>query len=66
MSEWHLPPDYIVSNWTDELLNRMVDKLTERKERERKPKSEPVESEALFKARTSGSGFIKWETKHGD
>lgn len=34
MAEWHLSPDYIVNNWTDELLNLMVEKLTERKQRE--------------------------------
>ncbi len=31
MAEWHLPPDYIINNWTDELLNLMVEKLTDRK-----------------------------------
>ena len=34
MTEWHVTPDYISNNWTDELLNLMVDKLIERKERE--------------------------------
>jgi len=34
MSEWHLPPDYIVNNWTDELLNLMVEKLIDRKKKE--------------------------------
>ena len=34
MAEWHLSPDYIVSNWTDELLNLMTEKLIERKNRE--------------------------------
>ena len=36
MTEWHLPPDYITSNWTDELLDLMVNKLVERKEREKR------------------------------
>jgi len=35
MAEWHVSPDYIVNNWTEELLDLMVEKLTERKERER-------------------------------
>lgn len=35
MAEWHVPPDYIVNNWTDELLDLMIEKLTERKEREK-------------------------------
>lgn len=34
LAEWHLPPDYIINNWTDEMLNLMIGKLTERKERE--------------------------------
>jgi len=34
MAEWHLSPDYIVNNWTDELLDLMVEKLVERKQRE--------------------------------
>ena len=34
MSEWHQPPDYIINNWTDELLDLMIEKLVERKERE--------------------------------
>ena len=35
MVEWHVTPDYIVSNWTDELLHLMVGKLNERKHGER-------------------------------
>jgi len=34
MVEWHLPPDYIIDNWTDEKLDLMVEKLVERKRRE--------------------------------
>jgi len=34
MSEWHVTPDYIVNNWTDELLDLMMAKLVERKQRE--------------------------------
>ena len=40
MSEWHVTPDYIVNNWTDELLNLMVEKLVERKKQEQ-PESKP-------------------------
>ena len=43
MVEWHLPPDYIVDNWTDELLVLMTDKLVERKAREA-GKAEEVEA----------------------
>jgi len=35
MTEWHIPPEYIFNNWTDEELNLMIEKLVERKERER-------------------------------
>lgn len=34
LCEWHITPDYILSNWTDELFNLMVEKLAIRKERE--------------------------------
>ena len=34
MSEWHVTPDYIVTHWTEELLELMISKLTERKQRE--------------------------------
>ena len=34
MTEWHLPPDYIMSHWTEELFVLMIDKLVERKKRE--------------------------------
>ena len=34
MAEWHITPDYIVNNWTDELLDLMTEKLVERKQRE--------------------------------
>jgi len=66
MSEWHVTPDYITNNWTDELFDLMVEKLIERKNRETsaiKNPEKPVESEQMFKAKTSGTGFIKWETK---
>lgn len=33
LAEWHLPPDYIADNWTDEMLQLMLGKLVERKER---------------------------------
>ena len=34
MTEWHVTPDYIVNNWTDEELELMCDKLVERKKQE--------------------------------
>jgi len=34
LTEWHITPDYIVNNWTDELLELMLEKLIERKKKE--------------------------------
>ena len=34
MFEWHVTPDYIVNNWTDELLDLMMEKLIKREQRE--------------------------------
>ena len=34
LAEWHITPDYIVNNWTDELLTLMIEKMAERKKRE--------------------------------
>ena len=35
-----MPPEHIVENWTHEKLNLMIEKLTERKQRERGEKPE--------------------------
>ncbi len=67
MSEWHLPPDYIVNNWTDELLDLMVEKLIERKEREAHPNRNAgdgkVPDTVLF---ARAKKLIKVVKKHGD
>jgi len=39
MAEWHVTPDYIINNWSDELLDLMIEKLTERKNRATRPAS---------------------------
>ncbi len=70
MAEWHLPPDYIVDNWTDELFCLMCEKLVERKKREiaalEKPRGNPrgamVSDQDLFRR---ASNLIKVE-RHGD
>ena len=41
MTEWHLPPDYIVTHWTQELLELMIEKLTERKRKVAESLSKP-------------------------
>ena len=38
MTEWHTTPDYIINNWTDELLNLMIRKHVERMDPESKQK----------------------------
>jgi len=54
MSEWHVTPDYIENNWTDELRNLMIEKLERRREKEREFISghgdgDKVSDEELFK-----------------
>ena len=34
MAEWGVTPDYIVNNWDEELLDLMVDRLNQRKQKE--------------------------------
>ncbi len=62
MAEWHITPEYIINNWTDEKLTLMIEKLAERKKRELgKSSDNTVSAEAL----AAGShGMI--EVKHGD
>jgi hypothetical protein len=55
LAEWHLTPEYILANWTDEELDLMVEKLVERKEREadamsgRHPSARVVSDEQFFR-----------------
>lgn len=39
MAEWHITPEYIFNNWTDEKLDLMVSKLAERKQQVTRPES---------------------------
>ena len=41
MLEWHVTPDYIVNNWTHELLDLMTTKMADRKERIREASQRP-------------------------
>ena len=34
MVEWGITPDYIVNNWDEDLLNLMLEKLSQRKQKE--------------------------------
>ena len=67
MAEWHQSPDYIVDNWTDELLDLMVKKLVERKQQKPKPASltvgpedSQVSEESIF---ARAKNLIKWVKK---
>ena len=64
MAEWHVPPDHIAENWSDELFSLMVKKLTERRERERKAIEGPekeglISSDELIKRMGSSVEVIK-------
>ena len=62
MSEWHLTPEYIIDNWTDEKFNLMVEKLVDRKTRESDAmKGHTVSVETLA---SQSHGMI--EVKHGN
>jgi len=63
MAEWHVTPDYIVRNWTDELFDLMVQKFVERNDREKNyakgvttPQDNTVSPETLS---AMSHGFIK-------
>ena len=69
MTEWHIAPDYIMSNWTEELLNLMVEKLNDRKKREVEAirhngsnEVEQVDDSVLL----SRMGIKVKKVKHGD
>ena len=76
MSEWHITPDYIVNNWTDELFDLMVEKLVDRKDKEKihsKPKSlpgkralSPDAAVQQFSELGAMGSRIKVVKKHGD
>ena len=69
MTEWHITPEYIINNWTDEKFELMVSKLTERKEREvgPKPPSNTDSDLASLQALANKSkGFIKVVKKDGN
>ncbi len=68
MAEWHVTPDYIVNNWTDELLDLMMEKLAERRQRENKALKSAKGSESPQQATVSAEtlaarsrGMIKVE-----
>jgi len=66
MSEWHITPDYIVNNWTDELLTLMIEKLVERKNpepRESRPERDGMVSDHLLFQKASNLIEVK---KSGD
>ncbi len=64
-----MTPDYIVNNWTEELLNLMVEKLAERKRQERDAIKGRGDSTHLVSAEilaAKSRGLIKVVKKDGD
>jgi len=51
--EWHLTPEYIIDNWTDEKFDLMVSKLFDRKIKEKEAiegkQTNKVSEEQLFR-----------------
>lgn len=70
MTEWHVTPDYIVNNWTDEQLDLYIGKLVERKHREtgKEPRSQPSKDHSVSVETLSAMshGMIKVVKKDGD
>ena len=62
MTEWRLPPDYILANWTSEMFSMMIDKLVERK-RGTLLEVTPVMSDDAFFNR---AGIKHVKVKNGD
>jgi len=61
--EWGLDPVYIVNNWTDELLDLMIEKLVKRKKLAMEPNdSEGVTADELA---MRSNGMIK-VVRHGN
>jgi len=65
MAEWHVTPDYMLNNWTDELFDLMVEKLIERKKREYQPEESKEETPESLRAKVSRMGNMV-EVTHGD
>ena len=72
LAEWHLTPEWVLDNWTNEELTLMVEKLAQRKQRELeaikgKSKGEVnrVSDQELF-AQTGGIIKVMKVTKDGN
>ena len=63
LAEWHLSPNYIVDNWTDELLALMTEKLTDRMARLTGTKTREMKEAELF---SKAGHLIKVVKKSGD
>ena len=66
LAEWHIPPEYIIENWTQEKFELMVEKLSERKKREIAAQTgrvnRVVSDEQLFRM----TGIKVQKVKHGN
>jgi len=71
LAEWHITPEWVLDNWTNEELTLMVEKLAERKRRESDAykgvsrESAKVSDTELFN-RASSQIKVTRRSKHGD
>jgi len=70
MVEWHITPEYILANWTDELFDLMVAKMIERKEAQVRLSGadgeEPVDDTVSADALSVASGGLIKVVNSGD
>ncbi len=67
MVEWHLTPEYIIANWTDEKFSLLIEKLASRKKGYKKdnPQVAQVDQSVSAEALAATSrGMIKVVTKN--
>ena len=66
MSEWHVTPDYIVNNWTEELLSLMIEKLAERRKQDSTSNGGSSHMVSIQELSIRSRGLIKVVRKDGD
>ena len=60
MTVWHISPDYIANNWSDELLALMLEKLSERNApKGNKPPEANISDTALI---AKASNLVSYKT----
>lgn len=59
LAEWHLTPEYILHNWTEEILGLMLDRLADRKKQQSGTEDAGVIDNSQFFNLTSHMGEVK-------